>query len=110
MNQNTGTETADRKAKEIVDRGQLMHLPDTPAPVGIRKAYRTHEVSEQVRPWDRESLNGLTYIVTDKGPTASWLKTIGRMEDGICRLCKEGAPQNSAYLRSCSGIRDGRGR
>lgn len=106
---NVGNEAAGRKAKETVDIGQLMHLPDTPTPAGIRRPYRIHEVSKQVRSRDSEALKGLSYIVTDRGPTSGWLKTIGRLEDGTCKLC-EGVLQNSAHLRSCSGIGDGKGR
>jgi len=60
-------------------------------------------VSKQVQAWDREALKGLRYVVTDRGLTAGWLKTIGRSEDGTCGHCDEGAFQNSAHLRSCSG-------
>ena len=48
--------------------------------------------------------------MTDKDPTAGWLKTIGRVNDGTCKLCEEGAWQNSVHLRVYSGIGDGKGR
>ena len=77
------------RAKETVDIGQVMHLPDIPTPVGIRQSYRIHEVSKQVQSWDRETLKGLTHIVTNKGLTVGWLQTISRLEDGTSRLCEE---------------------
>ena len=33
---NAGNEAVDRKAKQTVNIGQLMHLPDIPTPAGIR--------------------------------------------------------------------------
>jgi len=42
-----------------------------------------------------------------QGAMGSWLKSIGRSEKDIC---KEGVSQNSAHLRQCLGIGDGRGR
>ena len=53
---------------------------------------------------------GLTYIATGKGPLGAWLRTIGRTEDGICGESEEGVIQNSAYLRQCMGIGNGKGK
>ena len=85
-------------------------MPDIATPAGIRQAYQIHGVSEQVRDWDREALKGLTYITTGRGPTGSWLKTIGKTEEGRCGVCEERTLQNGAHLLSCSGVGDGKGR
>lgn len=57
--------------------------------------------------WDRQALEDLTYIVTDRGPLKRWLKIIGRWEDDNCGC---GIAQNAAHLLECRLVGDGSGR
>jgi len=51
----------------------------------------------------------VTYMITDKGPQAQWLKEIGKLEDGSCP-CDGWTPQNAAHLYACPWVGDGKGR
>jgi len=55
------------------------------------------------------AIRGLTYMIMDKGPQASWLREIGKVEDGSC-VCDEWTPQNAAHLYECPWVGDGKGR
>jgi len=48
-------------------------------------------------------------MVTDKGPQAQWMKTIGKVESAGC-VCDGWTPQNAAHLCQCPRVGDGRGR
>ena len=106
-----GNELADVRAKEEVNRGNWMHKPDivTPAPAGIRQAYRLHGGTPKHLSWSRWAVRGLTYMVTDKGPQAQWLKTIGKVDDASC-VCDGWTPQNAAHLYDCPWVGNGKGR
>ena len=80
-----------------------------PAPAGIRQAYRLHGGTPAHLSWSRWAIRGLTYMVTDKGPQAQWLKTIGKVEDASY-VCDGWTPQNAAHLYECPWVGDGRGR
>jgi len=51
----------------------------------------------------------LTYMVTDKGPQAQWMKEMGKLEDASC-VCDGWTPQNAAHLYECPWVGDGKGR
>ena len=55
----------------------------------------------------RQSIQGLTYIVTGKAPLRHWLELIGRRDDDRCSC---GSIQNAAHLLRCPLIGDGKGR
>ena len=103
-----GNEMADARAKREVRRGRRMHKPDIVTPAGIRQAYRLHEKTPAHLSWSRWAIRGLTYMVTDKGPQAQWMKTIGKVEDASC-VCDGWTPQNAAHLYECPWVGDGRG-
>jgi len=104
-----GNEEADRKAKGAVRRGKRMHKPDIVTPAGIRQAFRIHEGVPAHLKWNRTAIRGLTYMITDKGPQAGWLKEIGKVDDGSCP-CDGWTLQNAAHLLSCPWVGDGKGR
>jgi len=104
-----GNEMADMRAKREVRRGRRMHKPDVATPAGIRQAYRIHGKTPAHLSWSRWAIRGLTYMVTDKGPQAQWLKTVGKVEDASC-VCDGRTPQNAAHLYECPWVGDGRGR
>jgi len=104
-----GNELADKMAKEEVNRGVWMNKPDIVTPAGIRQAYRLHGKAPKHLSWSRWAVRGLTYMVTDKGPQAQWLKTIGKTDDASC-VCDGWTPQNAAHLYTCPWVGDGRGR
>ena len=78
-------------------------------PAGIRQAYRLHASPPAHLKWSRMAIRGLTYMIMDKGPQASWLREIGKVEDGSC-VCDEWTPQNAAHLYECPWVGDGKGR
>jgi len=96
-----GNELVDARAKREVRRGRRMHKPDIVTPAGIRQAYRLHGGTPAHLSWSRWALRGLTYMVTDKGPQAQWLKTIGKVEDASC-VCDGWTPQNATHLYECT--------
>jgi len=106
-----GNEKADKKAKEGVEMGQRMHMPDIVTPAGIRQAYtyRLHGTAPDHLKWNGLALRGLTYMVTDKGPQAYWMKKIGKVDRGSCG-CDGWTQQNAAHLYRCPRVRDGTGR
>lgn len=57
--------------------------------------------------WDWKNVKDLTYVVTDRGPLRSWLKTIGRRGDDRCECS---SIQNAAHLMRCPLVGDGKGR
>ena len=67
-------EEADMKAKEGVNRGVWMHKPDIVTPAGIRQAYKLHGKAPKHLSWSRWAVRGLTYMVTDKGPQAQFVR------------------------------------
>jgi len=104
-----GNEEADRKAKGAVRKGKRMHKPDIATPAGIRQAFRIHEGAPAHLKWNRTAIRGLTYMITDKGPQAGWMKEIGKVDDGSCP-CDGWTLQNAAHLLSCPWVEDGKGR
>jgi len=104
-----GNETADAKAKAEVDMGMRMHKSDIATPAGIRQAYRVHGGAPAHLQWTRQAIRGLTYMVTDKGPQAQWLKEIGKVEDARC-VYDGWTPQNAAHLYECPWVGDGKRR
>jgi len=104
-----GNEMADKKAKSEVEWGERMHMPDIVTPAGIRQAYRLHGKAPAHLKWTRWALRGLTYMITDKGPQAQWMKTIGKTEEASCG-CDGWTPQNAAHLYQCPRVGDGKGR
>ena len=104
-----GNEKADRMAKEAVNEGVWMNKPDIITPAGIRQAFRLHGKTPAHLSWSRWALRGLTYMVTDKGPQAQWLKTIGKTDNASC-VCDGWTPQNAAHLYVCPWVGDGKGR
>jgi len=90
-------EKADRRAKEEVRMGERMHKPDIVTPAGIRQKYRPHGTTPGHLKWSGMAIRGLTYMVTDKGPQAYWLKEIGKAEVGSC-VCDKWTQQNAAHL------------
>ena len=62
-----GNEYADFKAEGAVAIGTLTHRRQTATTTGFRQEYFADRVSKQVKNWDRNSLKGLTYVVTAKG-------------------------------------------
>jgi len=104
-----GNEKADRMAREAVNEGVWMNKPDIVTPAGIRQAYRLHGKTPRHLSWSRWALRGLTYMVTDKGPQAQWMKTIGKTDDARC-VCDGWTPQNAAHLYRCPWVGDGKGR
>jgi len=103
------SELADARAKREVGMGQGMHMPDIATPAGIRQAHRLHTRAAAYLKWSRWAVRGLTYVITDKGPQAQWLKTIGKREDASCR-CDGWTAQNAAHLYQCPLVGDGKGR
>jgi len=104
-----GNEMADARAKREVKRGKRMHEPDIVTPAGIRQAYKLHGGAPKWLGWSRWAVRGLTYMVTDKGPQAQWLRVIGKTEDASC-VCDGWTPQNAAHLYECPWVGDGKGR
>jgi len=104
-----GNERADKMAKEAVNEGIWMNKPDIVTPAGIRQAFRLHGKTPKHLNWSRWALRRLTYMVTDKGPQAQWLKTIGKTDDASC-VCDGWTPQNAAHLCMCPWVGDGKGR
>jgi len=104
-----GNEMADKRAKREVEWGERMHKPDIVTPAGIRQAYRLHGGAPAHINWSRWALRGLTYMVTDKGPQAQWMATIGKADRASC-VCDGWTPQNAAHLYKCPRVGDGRGR
>jgi len=104
-----GNERADARAKEEVVRGERMHMPDIVTPAGIRQLFRPHEGAPGHLKWSRMAIRGLTYMITDKGPQAYWLKEIGKADEGSC-VCDRWTQQNAAHLYVCPRVGDGKGR
>jgi len=104
-----GNEKADKKAKEGVEMGQRMLQPDIVTPAGIRQAFRPHDAAPDHLKWNSLALRGLTYMVTDKGPQAYWMKEIGKADRGSCK-CDGWTQQNAAHLYRCPRVGDGKGR
>ena len=77
-----GNEEADARAKRGVREGKRMHKPDIATPAGIRHAFRIHGKTPAHLGWNSTAVRGLTYMITDKGPQAGWLKEIGKVDDG----------------------------
>jgi len=88
--------------------GWRMHKPDIVTPAGIRQAYRLHGGVPAHLHWNKQAIRGLTYMVTDKGPQAQWLKEIGKVEDASC-VCDGWTPQNAAHRYECPWVGDGKG-
>jgi len=108
-NGTVGNERADARAKEEVERGKRMHKPDIVTPAGIRQDHRPHAGAPAHLKWNRAAIRGLTYMITDKGPQAGWLKEIGKAEDARCP-CDGWTVQNAAHLYLCPWVGDGKGR
>jgi len=104
-----GNERADARAKKEVKRGKRMHKPDIVTPAGIRQNHRLHAGAPAHLKWNRTAIRGLTYMITDKGPQAGWLKEIGKVDDASCP-CDGWTVQNAAHLYSCPWVGDGKGR
>jgi len=104
-----GNEMADKRAKREVEWGERMLMPDIVTPAGIRQTYKLHGGTPAHLKWSRWALRGLTYMLTDKGPQAQWLATIGKVDRASCR-CDGWTPQNAAHLYQCPRVGDGRGR
>jgi len=85
-----------------------MHKPDIVTPAGIRRAYRSHGGTPDQLRWNRQVIRGLTYMVTDKGPQAQWLKERGKVEGASC-VCDGWTPQNAAHLYGCPWVGGGKG-
>lgn len=62
-----GDEMADFKAKEGVALGIMKGAKSIATPAGIRQMYRISRKTRQVAEWDRNALEGLSYICTDRG-------------------------------------------
>ena len=97
---------ADRKANIATYGGRVMARPDKVTPAGIRQEFPIHTKPRHLK-WHRQSVKGLTYIVTDRGPMRAWQKVIGRREDNLCDC---GRIQNAVHLLCCPLIGDGKGR
>ena len=100
-----GNDAADRKRvwqSTVEESG----YSQTRSPAGIRQEYPIHPKPKHLG-WDRKSMKGLTYIMTDRGPLRSWLKKIGRREDDRCDW---GSIQNAAHLIRYPLVGDGKGR
>jgi len=104
-----GNEAADARAKREMRRGKRMHMPDTATPAGIRQSFKLHGGGPEHLNWSWWAIRGLTYMVTDKGPQAQWVKTIGKVDDARC-VCDGWTPQNAAHLYECLWVGDGKGR
>lgn len=100
----SGNEAADRKASIAAYVGRAGALLDQITPAGIRQEYPMHSKPKHLS-WDRQSVKGLVYVVTGRGPLRWWLKTIGRREDDKCD-CR--VTQNAAQLLRCSLVGDGK--
>jgi len=48
-------------------------------PAGIHQAFPLYARPAHLQ-WDREALQGLTYVSIDRGPMKNWLWVIGRAE------------------------------
>ena len=92
-----GNGEADARAKKEVWMGQRMLKPDIVTPAGIRQAYPIHPKAPAHLQWSRMALRGLTYMHTDKGPQAQWLKEIGKIEDASC-VCKRTGEQRRGLV------------
>ena len=97
-----GNEYAGDKAQETGSIGRLLNQRQTATPGGIRALFRSNRISTQVKTWDRNSLRGLTYITTDRGPQTNWLCRIGKAEEDKCK-CRERGP-NGAHIMKCKGM------
>jgi len=84
-------------------------MPDKITPAGIRQAFKLHSKAPAHLGWSRWAIRGLAYMITDKGPQAQWMRTIGKTEDASC-VCDGWTPQNAAHLYQCPWVGDGRGR
>jgi len=104
-----GNEEADVRARMEVWMGERMHWPDIVTPAGFRQAFSLHGRAPSHLRWNRVTLRGLTYLVTDKGPQRQWLKGIGKVDDPNC-VCDGWTPQNAAHLLVCPWVGDGVGR
>lgn len=60
-------EEANRKANIAAYGGRVGALWDQVTPAGIRQEYTMHSKQRHFS-WDRKSIKGLVYIVTDRGP------------------------------------------
>ena len=98
-------EEADRKANIAAYGGRVMARPGKVTPAGIRQAFPIHTKPGHLK-WHRQSVKGLTYIVTDRGPMKAWQKVTGRAEDNRCSC---GEVQNRVHLLRCPHIGDGKG-
>lgn len=101
-----GNEEADSRARRSAWLDRRTAQPEIATPAGIRQAFPIHSRPRWLK-WDRQSLKGLTYIVTDRGLLKRWLWVIGPAEDDKCEC---GVAQNAAHLLRCSLVGDGKGR
>lgn len=101
-----GNEEADRRANIEAYGGRGMALPSQVTPAGIRQEYPVHSKPKHLG-WYRQSITGLVYLVTDRGPLRWWLKVIGRRDDALYDC---GSTQNAAHLLQCPLIGDREGR
>ena len=63
-----GNELADYKAKEEMAVGRAIGYRGVCAPAGIRHKFRISWRTKWVAEWDRQALEGLSYICTDRRP------------------------------------------
>ena len=70
-----GNEEADRRANLIAYEGRVVGRPDRVTPAGIRQEFPIHTKPKHLG-WSRQSLKGLVYVMTDRGPLNRWLKVI----------------------------------
>lgn len=84
-----GNEAADRKVNIAVYGGRVAARPDRVTPAGIRQAFLIHTKPKHLG-WHRQSIKGLVYTVTDRGPLGAWLKFIGRKDsdNSSCGECR----------------------
>ena len=87
--------------------GRLVNQRQTATTAGITAKFKCNRLSEQVKTWDRNAINGLAYIAPDRGPQRSWMYKIGKAEDDKCKCGRE--VQNAAHLMKCEEIGDGKG-
>ena len=63
--------------------------------ISDQQQFHVNRITPQVRNWNRNAFQGLTYIFTDKGPMKVWLHHLGEAEG---HKCVRWIPQNAANL------------
>jgi len=95
-----GSEKADSRAKEEVEMGWRLNKPDVATPAGIKQAHPLHSKAPKHMRWSMKAIQGLVFMVMDKGLQHHWLWEIGKTDEPQY-VCDGWTPQNAAHLQRC---------